>query len=197
MPNRPQDKPTHPPLQTPAPIPAHPAPEDPLPHSSDPIVLKHEVSHQGWEEPTTVQSPTWDDEPQVKPSVPPAEVWPEAHKREDQEELPKIPQPEAEDAEGVTLVSPVLEPALEPQQSLPPVQSQEPRTEESAAPPTPKHTRPLATSHRNSARYNPRTIDQPVVLPSSIGSGIEKFGMQFGSLSLGGESLFDSSPCVD
>ncbi|KNZ79734.1 CUE domain-containing protein [Termitomyces sp. J132] len=59
--------------------------------------------------------------------------------------------------------------------------------------PSPKLTvRPAAATHRSSARY--KNIDQPVVMPSSFGSGIEKVGMQFGSLSLGGESIFDSNP---
>lgn len=78
------------------------------------------------------------------------------------------------------------EPSQEPATAVP-----APAPEERA--PTPAKPRPAAVSHRSSARYN-KTIDQPVVMPSSFGSGIEKVGMQFGSLSLGGESLFDSSP---
>ena len=62
-----------------------------------------------------------------------------------------------------------------------------------AATPSPKLSgRPAVVSHRSSARY--KTIDQPVVMPSSFGQGIEKVGMQFGSLSLGGENLLDSNP---
>lgn len=52
--------------------------------------------------------------------------------------------------------------------------------------------RPPAVPHRSSARY--KTTDQPVVMPSSFGAGVEKVGMQFGSLGLGGESLLDSNP---
>lgn len=63
----------------------------------------------------------------------------------------------------------------------------------STATPSPKLSgRPAATTHRSSARY--KNIDQPVVMPSSFSTGIEKVGMQFGSLSLGGESLLDASP---
>ena len=48
------------------------------------------------------------------------------------------------------------------------------------------HTRPGA-AHRGSAKFK---TDQAVVMPSSsFGSGIEKVGMQFGSLSLGGDDL--------
>jgi hypothetical protein len=53
------------------------------------------------------------------------------------------------------------------------------------------HTRPAVRGA--SARYK---TDQAVVLPSSFG-GIEKIGMQFGSLSLGGDSgddVVDISP---
>jgi hypothetical protein len=46
-------------------------------------------------------------------------------------------------------------------------------------------TRPPAASHRTSARH--KVTDQPVTMPISFGTGIEKVGMQFGSLSLGGD----------
>jgi hypothetical protein len=61
------------------------------------------------------------------------------------------------------------------------------------ATPSPKLLgRPAAAPHRNSARY--KTTDQPVVMPSSFGANVEKVGMQFGSLGLGGDSLLDSNP---
>lgn len=80
--------------------------------------------------------------------------------------------------------------------------------------PTAQSARPASVAHRTSARY--KNVDQPVVMPSSIlgGSaagaggvsgvgfglgngigGLEKIGMQFGSLSLGGDN-FDSNPWV-
>ncbi len=49
--------------------------------------------------------------------------------------------------------------------------------------PSPKLTRPVFSSHRTSARH--KIPDQPVTLPLSFGTGIEKVGMQFGSLSVG------------
>lgn len=64
-----------------------------------------------------------------------------------------------------------------------------------AATPSPKlASRSAVASSRASARN--RTTDQPVVMPSSFGSGVEKVGMQFGSLSLNGESLFETTPYV-
>lgn len=53
------------------------------------------------------------------------------------------------------------------------------------ATPSPK-PRPAGV-HRSSARY--KIPDQPVTLPVSFGTGIEKVGMQFGTLSLSGDSV--------
>ena len=54
-------------------------------------------------------------------------------------------------------------------------------------------SRPPLVSHRNSARY--KVTDQPVTMPISFGA-IEKAGMQFGSLSLGGDDMNESVPYV-
>ncbi|KAJ7235820.1 hypothetical protein C8J57DRAFT_1452979 [Mycena rebaudengoi] len=176
---RPQEKPTPPP---PAPAPAAPPPPAISPAAPEPE--PQDVG--GWEEPTTVQSPTWEEEaPIAKPSTSAADVW------------------------SSTVNEPSDEPKSEPQQVLeqqveePPAPSEEsalPASEPEPAPPVVSPSpsikpataaRPVPTSHRSSARY--KTIDQPVVMPSSFGSGVEKVGMQFGSLSLGGESSFDAS----
>ena len=53
-------------------------------------------------------------------------------------------------------------------------------------------SRPTPVSHRI-PKF--KTSDQPVVLPASFGSGLEKVGMQFGSLGLGGDD-FDAPPYV-
>ncbi len=67
--------------------------------------------------------------------------------------------------------------------SVPPV-AQAPSTLPPPVTPSPKlTTRPAVSSHRSSARH--KIPDQPVTLPLSFGSGIEKMGMQFGSLNLG------------
>lgn len=98
---------------------------------------------------------------------------------------PPTPEPPVEQQLPASKSEPVPQAPL-----VTPVLSQGP-----AVTPSPKlSSRPAAVTHRSSARY--KTIDQPVVMPSSFGSGIEKVGMQFGSLSLGGESLFDSNPYV-
>ena len=90
---------------------------------------------------------------------------------------------------------PVDEPA--PEHLVPPGVTQQPTPESPAAlPPKPLtpsiSTRPTPVSHR-APKF--KTTDQPVVLPASFGTGIEKVGMQFGSLSLGGED-FDAPTYV-
>jgi hypothetical protein len=63
------------------------------------------------------------------------------------------------------------------------------------ATPSPRlSTRPAASSHRSSARY--KVTDQPVTLPLSFGAGIEKVGMQFGSLSVGDASTTETTQYV-
>ncbi|KAF9460449.1 hypothetical protein BDZ94DRAFT_1299874 [Collybia nuda] len=199
---KPQEKSTPPPAPAPVPpriTPATTSSVPPPPLAPEPEI---ETQNQSWEEPTTVQPPTWDDEPQVKPPPSTSEAWPGSEPEEpgdSQTEVePQLPQHEAE-VESVK-EPPTPEPPAEQQLSasksepapqaplVTPVLSQGP-----AVTPSPKlNSRSAAVAHRSSARY--KTIDQPVVMPSSFGSGIEKVGMQFGSLSLGGESLFDSNP---
>ena len=138
-----------------------------------------ETLTQTWEEPTTAQPPTWDDEPQPSTSHPEPQSEPSESQHEAEpepaEELtpepaPLLPAPKSESALQTSVAAPVLS--------------------QGAATPSPKLPgRLTASSHRNSARY--KNIDQPVVMPSSFGAGIEKVGMQFGSLSLGGDSLLD------
>ncbi|KAJ7058295.1 hypothetical protein C8F01DRAFT_1305832 [Mycena amicta] len=91
---------------------------------------------------------------------------------------PQLEEEEAPPPPVVETISPPLEP--EPAQSVP------------SPSPSIKPSRPAASSHRNSARY--KITDQAVVMPGSFGSGIEKVGMQFRSLSLGGETSFDNAP---
>lgn len=45
--------------------------------------------------------------------------------------------------------------------------------------------------HRNSGRF--KTTDQAVVMPSSNFSTVEKLGVQFGSVSLGGDETSESN----
>ena len=121
-----------------------------------------------------MQAPTWDDEPQVK--QPPAVPAPEEPKMVEPEPQPiAAPAPIAE-REPATIPS---ETHLAPAASEPVAIPTKPLTPAA-------HTRPGA-AHRGSAKFK---TDQAVVMPSSsFGSGIEKVGMQFGSLSLGGDDL--------
>ncbi|KAI0920399.1 hypothetical protein AcW1_002154, partial [Taiwanofungus camphoratus] len=186
---RPQEKPTAPP-QVPAPAPAPvttPAPpvtlespREPTPPHEEP---PSEPPQQGWEEPTTVQPPTWDDEPQIQLA---ADSW----AAETKSLVPDEPKPEVKvELPQEPAVTHEIVPSALPAQ----VQQSSPETEVAPAPMTKPltpaaHTRPSAASHRSSAKF--KTTDQPVVMPSSnFGTGIEKVGMQFGSLSLGGEDL--------
>ncbi|KAJ6463342.1 hypothetical protein C8R45DRAFT_1080321 [Mycena sanguinolenta] len=176
---RPQDKPTPPP---PAPVAVAPPPTV-IPAAPEP-----EPQETGWEEPTTVQTPSWEEEaPVIKPSTSAADVWASTVNEPPEEPTPEpqqILEPQVEEPPVPEPVEQSVPPPAEPEPA-PPVASPSPSIKPAGA------SRPSASSHRNSARY--KTIDQPVVMPSSFGSGIEKVGMQFGSLSLGGESSFDSS----
>lgn len=131
----------------------------------------------GWEEPTTVQAPTWDDEPRAPQQVESASVPPA------EEAKPAQPEPIASEEPVPEHVSVMVPPGVVIQPSAPesPV----------ALPPKPLtpsvSTRPAPAPHRTAAKF--KTTDQPVVLPASFGSGVEKIGMQFGSLSLGGEDF--------
>ena len=157
--------------------------------------------NQTWEEPTTAQPPTWDDEPHVKPPISTGDAWgslSEAVETTQPESQPLLQQHETE---AVTATEP---PTPEPvgKSSLPASKSEPPAQTTISTPtlpqvaiatPSPKlASRPPAVPHRSSARY--KTTDQPVVMPSSFGASVEKVGMQFGSLGLGGESLLDSNP---
>lgn len=182
--NRPQEKPAAvpPPPVAPRVPPSAPEQAEPSPApltngDSDPI-------GDGWEDPITVQPPTWDDEPQVKP--PPEDAWSSPVQTEEdvqdetpaflseEEPLPEIP------------ASVPSEPAPVPQQPA----------EEPAAAPAPSKSpvppRSSAASHRSVNRY--KATDQAVVMPTSgFNLGLEKVGMQFGSLSLGGD-IIEPSP---
>jgi hypothetical protein len=150
----------------------------------------------GWEEPTTVQAPLWEEEP-PKPSVSAPDCWTadqEAHEQKLEQEQP--PPAEAEEAVSDKTPAPSQQeeaPALKEAEPQPPVPIQPTASVPVvAATPSPKLAgRSAAGSHRISARH--KTTDQPVVMPNSFGASIEKVGMQFGSLSLGGDSL-DNNP---
>ncbi|KAF9074662.1 hypothetical protein BDP27DRAFT_1444079 [Rhodocollybia butyracea] len=170
---KPQEKPT-PQQSAPESAPAPPPEPEPM-------------TNTGWEDPTTVQTPLFDEEPSVPAPAP--------------EEPVREPEPEP-------IPAPVEPAEPEPVASVP------------AAPPTPTPStpskipaRPAPISNRTSARYSNYAkiaSDQGGVVmpptPSSIGAnlstsfgsfglksaGVEKVGMQFGSLGLEDESESDA-----
>ncbi|KAG6820533.1 hypothetical protein H0H93_015704 [Arthromyces matolae] len=192
---RPQEKPAPPPtavVPAVATVPSQPSAQVPQLAALQP---EAELLAQKWEEPTTVQAPIWEDEPQSKPATSATEAWPSTSVSEE-------PQPEQVQHDAQVEVPKEVLPAEPEKQQLPASKSEPAPIAPQATPvisqaavaatPSPKlSVRPTASAHRSSARY--KNIDQPVVMPSSFGSGIEKVGMQFGSLSLGGDSFLDSN----
>jgi hypothetical protein len=141
----------------------------------------------GWEEPTTVQDHLWEDDLQPKPPAPVAEPWLPTPVEEIQvhdDAKPTLSEP-----------APAIEPVTEPiAVSLPAPQPKEPVGGLSEAIPkhvAPVQVRPSSAAHRHSARFK---TDQAVTLPNNFGSGLEKVGMQFGSLSIGGDEIVDTKP---
>lgn len=198
---RPQEKPSPPPAPA-VPVPSHPsvAPVTSTLSSSAPE-LESESPNQTWEEPTTAQPPTWDDEPHVKPPTSTIDVWtsisetieavqpePQSPTQHETDATAKTEPPTPEPAGRLAL------PASKSEQATQAALTTPISPQVANATPSPKLAgRPTsAVPHRSSARY--KTTDQPVVMPSSFGAGIEKVGMQFGSLGLGGDSLLDSNP---
>lgn len=175
-----QEKPIPPPVVAPVVtqsfVPPPPAPEP-----------ETELQEQSREELTTVQPPVWDDEPQVQvPTSLRTDSW--GHS----EESSAIPQPYEEPS-----LAP--EPEIPPAPSALPVQlhnNQKSDTAHSLAPAKPATPssvgKPTSAAHRNNARF--KTSDQPVVMPtSSFGTVMDKIGMQFGSVSLEGDDVPESS----
>lgn len=174
-----------PPVNPPSLVPAVPETEHPA-----------EPQDRVWEEPTTVEAPSWDDEPQAEKPVA-AEPWPPSTEASTEQRKPETPEVSTHvdlKSESVEEPAPVPEVPVEAKVdsktiSPPSVSAQATpalASQTAAATPSPKLTaRPAVLSHRSSARY--KIPDQPVTMPLSFGSGIEKVGMQFGSLSLAGD----------
>jgi hypothetical protein len=146
-----------------------------VPATSEPtnVESQPEVAS-GWEEPTTVQAPTWDDEP-AQPSKPSEPVNVEETPQKEE----KVPVPKVETIPAPSAVPAQVQPStLRPDTLVP------------HKPATPAaHTRPLSAAHRHKFK-----ADEAVVMPSgNFGTSLDKIGMQFGSLSLGGDDL-DAGP---
>ena len=174
--------------------PVPPAPLDPPRDPTPPPTLIQETeptteSQTGWEEPTTVQSPPWEDELQSKPLVPATDTWETTAVEEIQvhDEVKPISTEHSQ--------APAPEPAPEPiAVSLPAPQAKEAVGGSGLSEAIPKHVapvqpRPSSAAHRHSARFK---TDQAVTLPNNFGANLEKIGMQFGSLSIGGDEIVDS-----
>jgi hypothetical protein len=189
-PERPLTAPVSNASQPAAPLPVPTAPPEPPREPTPPPAPTQESeptaeTQTGWEEPTTVQNPPWEDDLQRKPSAPVSEPWPptpaeEVKVHDEAKPAPSEPAPS--------------EPVSEPIVSLPAPQPKEPIGGLSEV--IPKHVapvqpRPSSAAHRHSARFK---TDQAVTLPNNFGSGLEKVGMQFGSLSIGGDEIVDPNP---
>ena len=127
-----------------------------------------------------MQAPTWDDEPaQAKPVEPVVQDEPKPKEEEPVPAPPAVPAAQPETAERVLSALP---PQVQPSTAKPdPVQAPAP-----LKPATPaQHTRPTSAALRHKFK-----ADQAVIMPSgSFTATIEKVGMQFGSLGLGGDDL--------
>lgn len=173
-----------------APLPVPTAPPEPPREPTPPPAYAQESeptveAQTGWEEPTTVQNPPWEEDLQRKPSAPISE--------------PCLPTPAEEvkvldEAKPASSEQAPIEPVSEPIVSLPAPQPKEPVSGLNEAIPkhvAPVQVRPSSAGHRHSARFK---TDQAVTLPNNFGSGLEKVGMQFGSLSIGGDEIVDPNP---
>jgi hypothetical protein len=194
LPHSPPERPSTAPVsnvsQPAAPLPVPTAPLEPPREPTPPPAPTQESeptveAQTGWEEPTTVQNPPWEDDLQRKPSATVSEPWPPTP-AEEVKVLDEAKPTPSEPAQS--------EPISEPIVSLPAPQPKEPVGGLSEAIPkhvAPVQARPSSAAHRHSARFK---TDQAVTLPNNFGSGLEKVGMQFGSLSIGGDEIVDPKP---
>ena len=105
-------------------------------------------------------------------------------------------QPDVEDESPAPLPQEELAPEIPVPVPSEPVPASQPPVEEPVISPAPSKSpvppRSSAASHRSANKY--KATDQAVVMPSSsFNPGLEKVGMQFGSLSLGGD-VIEPSP---
>ena len=176
---RPQEKPKV------APAPAAPAPPPPV---QEPVAATPEPEKQpepeptGWEEPTTAQAPTWDDEPQPPQPTAIADDWPPTETEEVK------PEPVSEKPSPAPVQQPLQEPEPAPVSAPTAIPANVRQKLDSAITPPNKPTTPVSYARSLSSRAGNRfkTGEQAVVMPSSaFGASVEKLGMQFGSVGLG------------
>lgn len=127
-----------------------------------------------------MQPPTWDDEPaQVKPSEPVVQEEPKAKEEEPAPTPSTAPVAQPETVERVlSALPPQVQPSIAKPESV-----QAPAPVKPATPA--QHTRPTSAALKHKFK-----ADQAVIMPSgSFASTMEKIGMQFGSLGLGGDDM--------
>lgn len=176
-----------PPAVPPAPLEPPREPTPPPAPTQEPESEPTTEAQMGWEEPTTVQNPPWEDDIQPQTSALVVERWDTAPV----EETKVVDDAEPASPEPVQAPEPVPEPiavSLPAPQAKGPVSSLHETIPKHVAPVQP---RPSSAAHRHSARFK---TDQAVTLPTNFGSGLEKVGMQFGSLSIGGDEIVDTKP---
>ncbi|KAI5119338.1 hypothetical protein M0805_004015 [Coniferiporia weirii] len=186
---KPQEKPKVVPSPALAPPPLA-APSAPVP---EPVEASLETGPetqpdtQGWEEPTTAQAPTWDDEPQPQAALPAAsDGW--ITSVADVAETK--PEPVVEEVPPPAQLEPEPEPVSVP--SAFPVQLGLHQKAETTIVPPVKPATPVSYARSLTRSVNRfKTSDQAVVMPSTFGSSVEKLGMQFGSVNIGGDDVPD------
>ncbi|KAF9784744.1 hypothetical protein BJ322DRAFT_1021427 [Thelephora terrestris] len=179
---RPQEKPaptpspaTAQPQLTPAPALPPGLPEQPP--KVEEVILSPEPEPSAptaWEDPTTVQESTWE-EPQASVLQTPVQTQPEPIP-EQEPEIEEPPRPNSQKPDPPQV--------QEPLRSALPTQVQNQELERSSTPAS-IVKRPLSSAAH---RHRPKIGEQAVVMPNYTPS-TEKIGMQFGSLSLGGDDL--------
>lgn len=174
---------------------------------------KEEISssvqlEEAWEEPMTAEASTWEDEPIIAAAEPQnttqQEGWimaesglprPTTQEAWDgtTEFTPPQTEPPSQKTEDPVATASSLSIGTNSVSTTTPTASIATSTAPTSKPSTPSvSSARIAPSHRTSARY--LKTDQAVVIPAfagHIGSSGEKLGMQFGSLSLGGEDNLD------
>jgi len=164
------------PIHTPAPPPGLPEQPPKVEETAAPSEPESPAPT-AWEEPTTVQESTWEEEPQALVVQTQPEPAPAPEQEPEVEEPQKPHTPE--------LAPPQVQ---EPVLSALPAQVQNQEVERSPTPTSAVKRPSSSAAHRHSAKF--KTGDQAVVMPTgNYTPNTEKIGMQFGSLSLGGDGL--------
>jgi len=170
-----------------------------------------------WENPATIQEPSWDDDPAptaatelqeelgrettngwvpAQPEPPAAEASPAPAPPAESALAPPAPEPKTEPATPppvapVTVLTPSIADTISPPPGL-----ATPGTPSSVTASTKSYNRPaFSAAHRNSARFKDQAVILPGNSPSSLSGisfggrnvGYDKLPVQFGSLTFGGD----------